>query len=200
MPLRYTDLDTKKSNYSDFIIRRRFPTLLELFMICVAIISFGVGIVLSVSDKIALCSILFAFGGALCLYVITQLNRSRDLLQATEFENALFASALNQDHAFSFIVNGDETIVYFSPGFKDFFTAFTETGGHDLKAWIEAAQIRDEEAAAIVGAIAGATKAELVCHLFGKQEQQTPCRMLIEPIPRPKGFVLIRCSENAGGQ
>ena len=114
MSLRYTDLDTKRSDYSDFIIRRRFPTLSELFMICVAVIIFGVGISLSVNDKIALCSILFISGGAMSLYAITQLNRGRDLLQATEFQNALFASALNMDHAFSFISTGDGKIVYVS--------------------------------------------------------------------------------------
>jgi hypothetical protein len=197
MAFRYTDLDKKISNYSDFINRRRFPTLLELFVICVGVIIFGVGVSLSVKDTIALCSILFTCVGAMTCYTITQLNRSRDLLQATEFENALFASAMNLHHAFSFIVKRDGAVVYCSPGVKDLFAEFTEAGGSDLKTWIEHVRMPAEASSAIFKAIEGSSEEELVCHLFGNNEHRDPYRIRIDAIPRPKGFFLIRCREDA---
>ena len=199
MPLRYTDLDTPRSPYKNFVIRRRRPTLREIFIICVGVIGFAAGITLSLStnDKLALMSVLVTLGGCLCLYTITQIKRTRDLLQSTEVQNAMFASALNMDHAFSFITTGDGNMVYVSPGFKDLFKAFTESDSHDVKAWIEAAHLRPENAAAIVKAIEDGSKQELVCDLFTAQENRTRYHMLIAPIPRPEGFVLVRCREQS---
>ena len=202
MPLRYTDLDTPKSAYSDFVIRRRRPTLAETFIICVGLIIFAAGISLTASsnDKLALIAVLFILGGCLCLYSITQIKHGRVLLQKTEFENALFASALNMNYAFSFIVDNEGAIVYISPGFKDLFTAFAEADHHDLKAWMEDVHLQADQATAITQAIEGGSKKELACHLLDDQEQRTPYRMLIEPIPRPKGFILVRCRPDTSVQ
>jgi len=59
MALRYTDLDTPKSAYTDFVIRRRRPTLTELFIICVGVIIYAASIAIysSSNDRLALMAV-----------------------------------------------------------------------------------------------------------------------------------------------
>lgn len=195
MQLRYTDLDTPVSEYNDFVIRRRFPTLLELFVICITAIVFGAGIAMSTHDKITLMSILFTLGGCLCLYTVMQIKRSRDLLQATEFQNALFGSALNADCVFCTIAHNNGNIFYLSPAFKQFFPDFIKTESTSIRTWVEMSQISPEASDAIFTAIEQTRHADVDCTIKDQNHQPHKFTLFIEPIARPHGFLMIRGRE-----
>jgi len=111
------------------------------------------------------------------------------LLQATEFENALFSSALGMNHKFCLITHREGNLVYVSPASRNSLLRSPRQMAMTLTAWFDAGHIQAEEAAAILKAVSGVRQGTRCCHLFGDHhEHRSPYRMLIEPIPRPKGL------------
>ena len=127
MLLRFVDLDAQPSGYRDFSGRKRSPTLVEQFFICLTLILAGTIIVLVIHDPGALIALLFFVIGLAAVYVTRQTHHNRQLVQATEFQNALFASVMSQGSLFCLVVGKDGRIVYANPGFRAVFPG-TENG------------------------------------------------------------------------
>lgn len=128
MPFRYVDLDSQPSGYPDFAAPKRSPTLVEQVLICFSLILTGVITVLLIHDAWALIALLFTAFDLGAVYVTQQTHRNRQLLQATEFQNALFASALARKHRFCLIARKDGGIVYANPQFKVLFPGLGNGG------------------------------------------------------------------------
>src|SRR5579871_1490594 len=101
---RYTDVNTAINGAKDFVIRRHGPTLLQLLVVLAAALFLSLLIIVTVEDKLALAGILFVILGSAGGYVVLQIQRNNDLLLATEFQNALFASALGINNKFCLII------------------------------------------------------------------------------------------------
>ena len=111
MAIRYTDFISRKDAPSDFMPRDRKPTVFELMLIFVFALALSVSLPVFILDKMMLifwmCLMLSLAGW----YVIVEITRSRDLILATEFQNALFASALGFNNKFCLIIKREGSIV-----------------------------------------------------------------------------------------
>jgi hypothetical protein len=112
MSLRFVDLDAPVSESPDFYVRRSRPTLNELFVLFVVLILVGQGVEYFVHDPLALSAILFTVIGLAAFYATTLTHRHREKQRATEFQNALLASALAIDCGFCLIAKTDSSLVY----------------------------------------------------------------------------------------
>jgi two-component system, cell cycle sensor histidine kinase and response regulator CckA len=152
MPLRFVDLDSRKSEHRDFIIRKRSPSLREVFVVCTAIIVAGLCPIYLTQDTVALASLLFTINGAACLYALVNVNRNRELLAVTEFENALFASAMGKGSRFCLIVGKSGAISYSNMAFNELFSMAKD--GSSIEDWLCAGNVSADEKARLHDAIA----------------------------------------------
>ena len=195
MPFRFVDLDLRPSGYKDFISRERTPKLVEQFLMCLAVLLTGVAIVLLMNNEPELVALLFVVVGLAAVYVTSQTNRNRDLLQATELQNALFASALARGCAFCLIARQqDGEIVYHSPGFSDLFPEARRVGD-----WLAAAKAPPEAAARITDDIGLGREEEVPLAVEARGARPLPLLISVESIRRPAGFMLLRALEKPPG-
>jgi hypothetical protein len=190
MSFRFIDLESCDSEYDDFIIRKRHPSLKELFVVLTALIITSSGVAVSVSDPLAEIAILFLMIGMACWYAVFHVNRNRMLLRATEFESALFASALAEGYAFCLIVGTDGVITYCNPGFIQ--TVADVKGGSSLKDCLAAGNAPPEDSQRLLDAIAHGASGQMPLALDARDTRRHSFRVSLQPIGRPHGFVLLR--------
>jgi len=183
-------IDFRISSSKDFSVRKRSAGFLEFLAICATIAILGLGMSLSLYNKLAVLSALYTLGGFISLYVAVQMNRNHHLVQSTEFLNALFSSALSMNYKFAMIVNSDGKIVYFNRPFQDVFGAFIETHDRSFKHWLKSGNVSAEEMEKIMQAATKETGEKIITTLNG-----TLYSLTLEPIPRPSGFTLVRGRE-----
>lgn len=195
MVTRITDINLSSNNPRDFVLRRRLPTLLQLFIIFLSVVLVGISVVISVADKIALITIIFILGGATSWYVMVLLQRSRDQLLATEFQNALFASALGMNHKFCFILKRDGNIIYQDRSFQDMFPDFIRQPRRTLDMLLDYGRVNNEDKEKIFQGIEQGDYEKVIFDVRGPTGIYEKIVMSMEPILRPSGFVLMRGRE-----
>ncbi len=195
MPFRFVDLDNLPSGHPDFGSRKRMPTLVEQFYMCLTLILTGVAIVLAVHDELALTGILFTIIGLASVYVNAQTIRNRRLLQATEFENALFASTLSKGYLWCLIAKRDTgEIIYRNP---EFAARFPGIGPKDtVQEWLASGTVVGDTAIHLAECLRTLAEPQVPLLIYGTNGQRESLLVSIEPIPRPAGFVLLRCRES----
>lgn len=195
MTERITDIAYSHSSPHDFVIRRRYPTLPQLAVIFFSIVLIGASVVIAVSDKTALISILFILGGASGWYMATLLQRNRDQLLATEFQNALFSSALGMNHKFCFIIKRDGSIIYQDRSFQDMFPDFIRQSARTLDLLLNFGKVSAGDQNRIFSAIEQGIYEKIIFDIRGGEGKFEKIIMTMEPILRPSGFVLMRGRE-----
>jgi PAS domain-containing protein len=195
MPLRFVDLDARTSAYKDFIIRRRSPTLKELFTLCGTLIITGLCLMYATPNPIGLAALLFTIIGLACVYALIHVHRNRRQLESTEFENALFSSALNKGYHFCLIVAKDGTITYANPGFMDLFG--TIRSGTNVADWLAAGKVTSDDRAALYVAIAHDGDSQTKVSIESQDNHWLSLDLKVEPILRPAGFMLLRGTDAA---
>lgn len=195
MTVRYTDLDFGDSGVRDFVIRKRIPTIPQLFIIFLSAILIAISVAVSITDKVALISILLILSITLGWYVIIQIQRNRDLLLATEFQNALFASALGLNNKFCLIIKRDGTIIYLDRSFQDMFPDFLRQPRRSIDILLEQGRVSREDSAKIFRAVEQGVYEKVIFDIRGAGNQFYKIVMSIEPIIRPTGFTLLRGRE-----
>jgi len=189
MPLRFEDLDSRPSPYKDFARRKRLPTLNEQFLLYLAMSVTAIGLILMINHKLALIAVLLTVIGLASFYVTAQTNRNRNLVFATEFQNALFASALTRDCRFCLIVGKDGAIVYRNQALAAHF--MTLKPGAGLQDWLAQQKVSSADSARILESISKGAEEELAVSIEDR-DSQLPMRLSVEPILRPAGFMLLR--------
>lgn len=179
---------------SDFVVRKYGPSLPQIFIVCLAVLAAAIIMTLTIYDRTALLSMLFILAGMTSWYVTNQVRHNREMLQATEFQNALFASALGAHHKFCMIIRNDQSIIYFDRHFQQQFPDFVKQGAHTLSRWLEHVQSSKEDGDKIAKAIASNEDSTVQCRLKAEEEQVQSITLLVEPILRPSGFILLRGS------
>lgn len=194
MDKRSADVLVGSKNAKDFIVRKRKPSLPQVFINCLAVLVGALLIAYNVYDRLALASILFILGGGISWYVTVQVQRNRDLAQATEFLNALIASALGMNHKFCVIVGQDGQIVYFDRHFQDMFPSFIEQPNRMLADFLEHASVAAPDREKITRMVEQGGRDKVALEI-GNDHQKIA--LSIAPIPRPSGFVLLRGQDAA---
>jgi hypothetical protein len=186
MEKRSADALTKTTGSSDFVTRKRTPSLPQLFINCFAVLVVSLYIGYYVYDRLALTSLLFILGGGISWYVTKQVQLNRDLVQATEFQNALIASALGIGHKFCIIVQLDGTIFYLDRPFQSMFPEFTKQPNRALSTFLEHAEVAPADRDKILGVVAKGGTENMVIDM-----KKQKIALMISPIPRPNGFILM---------
>jgi PAS domain-containing protein len=198
MNIRYTDLNSASIQASntdgdhDFVVRRRTPTwqILSMLFICAF---FGAVFFSSIFTNPTMYGIfLFMLFSTVGAYVIVLIQRGRDLVLATEFQNALFASALGFSNRFCLIIKQDGTITYLDRSFQELFPNFMREQRRAIDVFLEQGKVNHDQRRLIFAAIQRGTFDKVIFEMVDSKGMQHKIVMSIEPIMRPKGFILLR--------
>ena len=196
--MRFSDLDSPPNGYPDFTIRRQRPTLVEMFVFFLVLVLTGVGCVLMIDNRLAVISILFTVLGLASYYAGRQVHRNREQQRATEFQNSLFASALAKGCRFCLIAGKDGVIVYANPGFHALFQA--RKAGCTLEEWLAAAKVSPGDRKTLLDVIDREGCVQLPLAIEGNDHERHSVLLSVEPVERPKGFILLRARDNPQGE
>lgn len=195
MAIRYTDLDPASGVTSDFVNRKRTPSIAQMTFIFLVVTIASVAILVSIPDKLVLAVLLIAILAGMGWYVILQLMRNYDLLLATEFQNALFASALGLNNKFCMIIRRSGNIIYLDRAFQEMFPDFLSQPQRTIDALLERGKVSRQDTDKIFAAIEHGVYERAVFEIKGADGAFTKIVMSIEPILRPSGFILLRGRE-----
>lgn len=185
-------------NAADFIIRKRRPLLIQLFLIFVvafAILYFAGINTTSTTGHLIYLGTLILVVGSLAWFTMYFSISNRDLVMMTEFQNALFASAAGMHSRFCFIVKRDGTIVYFDPGFQTMFPYFKTMDIRTIDSLLEHENVPLEVNNKIYQVLQDGRNDRVVVNLKGDAEVSTPMMITIDSLPRPRGFWVLRGRE-----
>lgn len=195
MPIRYNDLDKQTSGVQDFVLRKRTPTIAQLAALFIGALVVGVCVAITVTEPLALIAIIVIMLGAVGWYAIVQIQRNRDLVLTTEFQNALFASALGINNKFCLIIKRDGNIIYLDRAFQDMFPGFVNTSRRTIDVLLDHAKVSQEDSAKIFTAVERGIYDKVVFNVRDANGLFHRIIMSIEPILRPSGFILLRGRE-----
>ena len=195
MAIRYTDFISRKDAPSDFMPRDRKPTVFELMLIFVFALALSVSLPVFILDKMMLifwmCLMLSLAGW----YVIVELTRSRDLILATEFQNALFASALGFNNKFCLIIKREGSIVYMDNGFQKMFPELVRERMISIAGMLKHGKVATIDKEKIFSALDRGVYDKIIFDIRTSDNQTVKIVMSLEPIIRPSGFILLRARE-----
>jgi len=191
---RFVDLDSRQSLHKQFVARKRSPGLTEQFLMCLTIILTSVAMILMIHNQLGLIAVLFTMVGVSTVYVTSQTNRSRELLHATEFQNALFASALIKDARFCLITGRDGVIVYLNPEFVSRFPNMRL--GNNIREWLTQGNSPPADSERVIESIGNDTDQKFPISIKDCDGQKLSLLLSVEPIVgRLSGFMLLRASQ-----
>lgn len=118
--------------------------------------------------------------------------RTKNLLLASEFENALFAGANNAGVEFSIIINNAGKVVYLSPGCRRYFRSDMEINKEDFAHMLALMGLEDADKIHIISALDTGTKTNLNVQLFDAFGYLQDIYLILRPIARPKGYMMLK--------
>ncbi len=195
MAIRYSDMGIDAIGARDFVARQRTPTMAQLVIIILSAFLIGASLVVSVHNILALLTTLFALFAAIGWYVIYQLMRYRDMLLVTEFQNALFASAMGLHNKFCLIIKRDGSIIYLDRSFQNLFPDFAKQPVRNLDVLLKHGKVEKVDIDRVQGAIEHGTYEKVVFNITDAQGIIHNVILSVEPIMRPSGFTMLRGRE-----
>jgi two-component system cell cycle sensor histidine kinase/response regulator CckA len=195
MQARYTDIDSSKNGALDFVLRKRKPSVAYILSLFVIVFTMLISVTMMTADRIMLVTLVIATVVATGWYVLLQLQRTHDLLLATEFQNALFASALGINNKFCMIMKHDGNIVYLDRSFQGMFPDFLKQSRRTLDMLMEIGAVSKEDIEKIYAAIGRGVFEKVIFNIKSTSNEMHKIVMSVEPILRPSGFVLLRGRE-----
>lgn len=191
--MRYAEQQAKEP--VDFVPRRRIPTPLQyilvfaiLYLLIILVFQLSSG-VLSFSAQVFVVIVVLAF------FIGFTVRYNRDLMLATEFQNAILANAFGTDYKFSLIVRADGGLIYIDRGFQELFPRFSHTRHHHLNDFIDIAKISRDHGEAIYSAIDSGAKQRMLLTITTPDGKPMQLVLTTDPISRPGKFVLLRARE-----
>ena len=180
---------------SDFAPRGRKPTIFGLTVIFLLAIGLSVTLPVLMLDKMALVFWLCLLLASTGWYVLLSMTQSRDLVLATEFQNALFASALGSSNKFCLIIKREGSIVYTDRGFQSMFPDLIKERNVTLVGMMKYGRVAAADKDKIYTAIDRGTDEKIIFEIYSGDNKINKIVLSIEPIVRPSGFLLLRARE-----
>lgn len=182
--------------FSDFVIRKTKPpvwSILGVYLVAFLVLAF-------LQHKPELVGGDWGFIGiaALCLGMLTWFciyiaKHHSDMVLAAEFQNALFAAAASIKTTFCLITKQDGTVVYFDPGFQQFFGTRAKGSVFALGGVLDTHNISPEDRDIILEALSSGDYASIIFHMEDTEGTRQKYVLSIDPLQRPRGFYLLRC-------
>ena len=183
-------------NVDDFVVRQR-PYATKLIL--VFFISFSALYITGNPDSQANHTLfvmtLLLVIGSLSWFTISYTQRKHDMLLLTEFQNALFASAASLSARFCLIVKRDGSIVYVDPGFQKIFQHPQRGEFSTLDELLAENYFTAEQRDQITVALSNGSQGGTVFNLSLPGGNTVRTAISIDPLPRPKGYFLVRGRE-----
>jgi PAS domain-containing protein len=175
---------------SGFIKRSRTPLqqVGRLFALVVIIV---LGVSVLVYNNTLIGAVLCTGVGTATLLIARKLDEARKAQLATEFMSALFASALSKDYALCTIVRLDGEILYLNQSFQKLFPRFISQPDYGLKSLLTLYSAAPDAVDSLLVSIA-ANRPKTQSVKLELEEGARTFDFVVEPIGRPKGYVLLR--------
>ncbi|QOD38680.1 ATP-binding protein [Candidatus Wolbachia massiliensis] len=180
MSKRY--IDSKKENRVDFILRNH-----GMSVVVMAVIMFLPPVVIStlyffnIYDQHINIEINLLVSTLMTLFIVYNVKRYRYLLNIIEFQNAIFANALNHNTEFCLILHRDEDIVYADARFYERFKDHIDNHV-TLSKILEAGDISEKDKKALYHALKNNSSIQVHIAL-NKRNRMFNFLLLFEPIP-----------------
>ena len=176
---------------SDFFIRNRGDSMQQMIVLTVVTVLIATATI-SINEKLATTSIVLILFGCISWYLTLDVKNNLNLVKATEFQNALFSSALGMNHDFTFIVNlKDSKIFYHDRLLQNSFPYFFKQEQNDLFTFLEQAKVNPDNQKALQSLLETGSAQNMVLEIE-IEEKREKIALSLEPVPRPTGFMLIR--------
>jgi two-component system cell cycle sensor histidine kinase/response regulator CckA len=195
MTIRTTDQGLNVIGARDFVARQRTPTFSQICFIMFSAFLVGASIVMTLHNDKVLLVTLFALLAIMGCYVIFHLMRVRDMLLATEFQNALFASAMGLHNKFCLIIKQDGTIIYLDRSFQTLFPNFGKQSSRTVDSLLKQGKVDAVDQERIMHAIDKNTYERVKFDITDAQGLVHRVILSVEPIVFPAGFTMLRGRE-----
>lgn len=177
----------------DFVVRKRGLNAAYIYSLCVMAITVVIGVTILVYNDTLMGSILCVAVGTVMLVISKQVEKQQKLLQATEFLNALFASALGAGHKFCMITKQDGEIVYLDRSFQQMFPDMVNKSKRTLEELLTLYNTSESNRMSLMQALKLNSESKITVQIEGGAERtKQSVAVHIEPILRPSGFCLVR--------
>jgi len=175
----------------EFHIRDKGVTPKQILILVIVTTFIGIAI-MGIDGKLAVTSVVFTLFGCISWYLSLDVKNNRDLVRTSQFQSALFSSALGMHHDFTFIVNlKKRNIFYFDRPFQSVFPQFIKQDDNSLASLLNIAKISEENKKSFE-ALLDSEREENITFEIDADGSLHKALISIEPIPRPTGFVLVR--------
>ncbi|MDX2073566.1 MAG: PAS domain-containing protein [Alphaproteobacteria bacterium] len=195
MATRYIDMGLDATGARDFVVRSRVPSFTQILIIFASAFLIAVSITVSVHDVVQLIVTLLALFAILGWYIIIQLMRSRDMLLVTEFQNALFASAMGLHNKFCLIIKRDGFIVYLDRSFQRLFPEIVQSSTRTVDMLLRHGKVDQIDCDRVLSALDKGTYEKVIFDITDAQGVVHHIVLSVEPIMRPAGFTMLRGRE-----
>jgi hypothetical protein len=177
----------------DFIVRKRFPSIRQMAQICLAAVIVVFGVVILVRNDTIVGALVCVLVGSIMLHLGRNIEKQQKVINATEFMNALFSSALCKGHKFCFVARKDGRVVYVDRGFQEVFPDFMDQPQRELAAFINIYNLSSDVSGKLIEMVASGSDGQLLLSAAtGANKINQTMNVTCESIVRPKGYVLVR--------
>jgi two-component system cell cycle sensor histidine kinase/response regulator CckA len=195
MAIRFSDNLSDNTDGSDFIVRKRIPVPVQIILIfAVAFVAiYTTGCIISdTGGRVTFIVTLILTIGSLTWFTVYFSSRLRDLVLATEFQNAMLASAAQLSTRFCLITKRDGSIVYIDPGFQKAFPIFLQNTDRTIDGLLSGTGIAKEVIHKIILTLQQNLSDRVLLNFREGDGAAFQIMMTIDPLPRPKGYLLLR--------
>lgn len=193
----------------DFVRRRYGLPLIWLiagFLATIAII-FIVTLLLAPQAMLGICGTASVLLLGLMAFAALYVHNSRDIIMATEFQNALFAAALRVNTEFCLILKQDGTVVYSDLQNNDMFSSLIKQGLRGLDVLLTHGSLTRKDKESLLQALSEGSTVKIPFIYQREENKKERVSLLVEPIThestenvelsvssikRPEGYIVIR--------
>lgn len=189
---RYTDTNVSVHRDEDFIARQRIPTSFQFIMLFAINLSVVMAAYVISTSFMGFAVTVFLMLALTDFIVVLSVQRSRDLVLVTEFQNSLFASALTLNTLFCLIIRGDGTIVYADRGFRTLYPHFDRISQRSIEDILRVTHMEKDDANRVLDMVGSMTPGMLVLSLRDGEGKTRRVMLNADPLRRPNDYVLLR--------
>jgi len=131
------------------------------------------------------------------IFSYNMVNKIRDIILKTEFQNLLFASSAAVNSEFCMISTGNKKVIYYDYGFDRIFPSTSDDKSQDtMERFLAHAGLSDSDKEEIQAAIERNSKMETKLSIKSDDGTENILTIIIDPLKRPSSHVVIRGYSN----
>ncbi len=190
--MRYADFYLSEFLKQDFVVRQRVPTIIHFSIVLLSTYLLLLVVWFASATFVEFAFLLLILLAILNGFMIWHVQRSRDLLLITEFQNALFSAAVGTSSMFSMIVRQDGAVMHIDAKFRALFPQIPDNMRRYLSDMFSAVDVNKKTIAEIYTAINDTeTKQHIITMQTGKGDI-IKVVLSIDPLRSMRDYALLR--------